>query len=101
MADVAVVALCDIDPRALTRTAEQFGIPARFAEYEEMLAADVDAVVVASPLPLHVPHAVRALDVGKHVLSEVPAAADLTQCWELVRAVRASRALYIFSENVN
>src|SRR3954454_836285 len=101
MADVSVVALCDIDAQALAGTADRFGIPGRCTEYEEMLAADVDAVVVASPLPLHVPQAVQALGAGKHVLSEVPAAADLTQCWELVRAVRASRALYMFSENVN
>ena len=44
---------------------------------------------------------IRALEAGKHVLSEVPAAVDLTQCWELVRAARASRAMYMFSENVN
>jgi len=44
---------------------------------------------------------VQALAAGKHVLSEVPAAADLTQCWELVQAVRANRALYLFSENLN
>src|SRR5712692_3648760 len=101
MADAAVVALCDVDPQALAGTGDRFGIPGRFAVYEEMLAADLDAVVVATPMPLHVPHSVRALEAGKHVLSEVPAAVDLAQCWELVRAVRGSRALYMFSENVN
>jgi len=101
MADVAVAALCDLDPRALAATADRFRIPQRFAEYEQMLATDLDAVVVASPMPLHVPHAAAALAAGKHVLSEVPAAVDLKQCWELVRAARASPALYMFSENVN
>lgn len=101
MADVAVTALCDIELRALAGTADRFGIRQRFTEYEAMLAADLDAIVVASPMPLHVPHAVAALAAGKHVLSEVPAAVDLTQCWELVRAARASKALYMFSENVN
>ena len=101
MADVAVVALCDVDAQALAGTADRFRIPERFAESEEMLAADVDAVVVASPIPLHVPQTVQALAAGKHVLSEVPAAADLKQCWELVQAVRASRGRYMLSENVN
>ena len=101
MKDVAVAALCDLDPQALAATADRFRIPQRFAQYEPMLATDLDAVVVASPMPLHVPHAAAALAAGKHVLSEVPAAVDLTQCWELVRAARASPALYMFSENVN
>jgi predicted dehydrogenase len=101
MKDVAVVALCDLDSQALAATADRFRIPQRFAEYEPMLATDLDAVVVASPMPLHVPHAAAALAAGKHVLSEVPAAVDLTQCWELVSAARASPALYMFSENVN
>jgi predicted dehydrogenase len=96
-----VEALCDIDPQALTATADRYGISGRFTEYERMLATDLDAVVVASPMPLHVPHSVLALQAGKHVLSEVPAATDLTQCWDLVRAARASRAMYMFSENVN
>jgi hypothetical protein len=31
----------------------------------------IDAVVVASPMPLHVANSVAALAAGKHVLSEV------------------------------
>jgi predicted dehydrogenase len=96
-----VTALCDANEQALTAAADRFGIPERFADYERLLAADVDAVVVATPLPLHVPQAVQALAAGKYVLSEVPAAVDLAQCWDLVRAARASSALYMLAENVN
>src|SRR5207244_4000377 len=74
MADVAVAALCDLDPQALAAMADRFRIPQRFADYEQMVATDLEAVVVASPMPLHVPHAAAALAAGKHVLSEVPAA---------------------------
>jgi predicted dehydrogenase len=101
MPGVAVTALCDQGAERLAAAADRFGIAGRFTVYEELLAADIDAVVVASPLPLHVPQAVQALATGKHVLSEVPAAVDLTQCWELVRTARESRALYMFAENVN
>jgi predicted dehydrogenase len=96
-----VTALCDANETALAAAAERFGIPQRFTDYERLLESDVDAVVVATPLPLHVPQAVQALAAGKHVLSEVPAATDLTQCWELVRTARAPSALYMLAENVN
>jgi predicted dehydrogenase len=101
MPETTVAALCDTDPPALAATADRFSIPQRFAGYEEVLAADLDAVVVATPMPLHVPHAAAALRAGKHVLSEVPAAVDLAQCWELVRAARESPALYMLAENMN
>jgi predicted dehydrogenase len=58
-----------------------------------------DAVVVATPMPLHVPHSVAALERGIHVLCEVPAATDLEQCHALVSAARASRAVYMMAEN--
>ena len=38
-----------------------------------MLRADLDAVVAASPVPYHAEQAVAALEVGRHVLSEVTA----------------------------
>jgi predicted dehydrogenase len=101
MPETEVVALCDQDQAALTATADRFQIRDRFTDFEEMLASDVAAVVVATPMPLHVPQSVAALRAGKHVLAEVPAAVDLTQCWELVQAARESRALYMLAENVN
>jgi len=56
-------------------------------------------LVVSTPMPLHVPQSVAALERGIHVLSEVPAATDLEQCWHLVQAVRARHAVYMMAEN--
>jgi predicted dehydrogenase len=50
-------------------------------------------------MPLHEPQATAALERGIHVLSEVPAATDLEQCFRLVEAVRAGRARYMMAEN--
>lgn len=66
---------------------------------EELLDADIDAVVVASPVPHHSQHAIQALQAGKHVLSEVIACTSLTEAHELVDAVRASDAVYMLAEN--
>jgi predicted dehydrogenase len=96
--EVEVTALCERDPGVLHAGSERHGIPRQFTEFEAMLEA-VDAVVVATPMPLHVAQSVTALQAGKHVLSEVTAAVSLDECWRLLDAVRASGKIYMFAEN--
>ncbi len=100
LAETEVVAFCDRDQDVLERAGHETGVPLLFADYDEMLErARLDLVVVATPMPLHVPQSVAALERGIHVLSEVPAATDLEQCWQLVKTARASRARYMMAEN--
>ncbi|MBQ8723628.1 MAG: Gfo/Idh/MocA family oxidoreductase, partial [Opitutales bacterium] len=47
---------------------------------------DVDVVVIATPWNLHVPMALRAMNSGKHVFIEVPAAVSVDECWALTDA---------------
>ena len=63
----------------------------------ELLAADVDLVVVASPSGLHAGHAAAALDAGRHVVLDKPPAADATQFEDLMAAAeRVGRHLIVF-----
>jgi len=48
-------------------TAEKFGASLWFETYEDLLASDVDAVVIASPIGLHYDQAMKAIAAGKHV----------------------------------
>jgi predicted dehydrogenase/ribosomal protein S18 acetylase RimI-like enzyme len=103
-AGAEVAALCDADAATLGRMGVQMGLrPARlFPRFEDLLASDVDAVVVATPMHLHAPQAAAALDAGKHVLSEVTAAVSWAQCRDLLAAARrGARAgrLYMMAEN--
>lgn len=93
-----VVALCDVDEAGLNREADKHSIEKRFTRFADMLDS-VDAVVVATPMQLHVPQAVLALQAGKHVLSEVTAAVSLEECWRLLDAVKASGRTYMMAEN--
>lgn len=52
-----------------------------------LVREDVDAVIVASPTPLHVPHTVAAVDAGKSVLMEKPVALELAAVDECVTAL--------------
>ena len=100
----AVTAVCEADATALEALGERAGVPesGRYLSYEDLLEKHKpDAVALGTPMQLHVPQAVQALGDGIHVLSEVTAAVDLEQCYDLVRAVRASSAQYMMAENAN
>jgi predicted dehydrogenase len=94
-----VVALCEANAAALQRAGDYYEIPGRYLRFEEMLEA-VDVVVVATPMHLHVPQCLLALQAGKPVLSEVTAAVSLEECWRLLDAVQASGQTYMMAENV-
>jgi D-xylose 1-dehydrogenase (NADP+, D-xylono-1,5-lactone-forming) len=57
--------------------ARERGLERAYGGFDELLAdPDVDAVYVALPNALHVDWAIRALEAGKHVLSEKPLTRD-------------------------
>ncbi len=95
-----IVALCDIQEELLREAADELGLSLAFTRDEEMVeSGEVDAAIIATPMPLHVPQSVMALERDIHVLSEVPAGVSYEQCRELVRAAKRSRATYMMAEN--
>jgi predicted dehydrogenase len=99
VSETTLLAICDINSDALNRVGNQHGIEKRYTDFEKMAKSDLDLILVTTPMPLHVPQAVIALEEGKHVLSEVPAATDLEQCWQLANAVKSSGKKYMMAEN--
>jgi predicted dehydrogenase len=51
--------------------------------YRELLASDIDAVAIATPVCTHHPLALEALESGKHVLVEKPLAASVAQAIQI------------------
>lgn len=94
-----VVALCDLDESYVKETAAKHGIPHTYRVFEDMLASDIDAVVIATPMQLHVPQAIAALQAGKHVLSEVTAGVTLDELWWLKETVEQTGRVYMLAEN--
>jgi predicted dehydrogenase len=60
---------------------------------------NVDAVILGTPMPFHVPQAIAALKRGIHVISEVPASVSMAESKDLVLAAKASKAIYMMAEN--
>lgn len=97
--EVEVAALCDLNEELLDRESKKYGIKKTFRVFEDMLAADIDAVVIATPMQLHVAQAIAALQAGKHVLSEVTAGVSMEELWWLVETVEQSGKVYMMAEN--
>jgi predicted dehydrogenase len=73
-----------------------------YTDYVEMLErSDLDAVIIGTPMHLHAPQSIAALERDLHVLCEVTAAVSLQECRALVAAASCSRAVYMMAENCN
>jgi len=67
----------------------EFDIPRRHGSYEALVAdADVQAVYVATPHPMHEANTLLALRAGKPVLCEKPFAVNAAQARRMVAAAR-------------
>lgn len=107
---VEVVALCDVVTANLD-TAQQTLIRAGKSEaslYSDSLdwkriceRPDIDLVYVCTHWDLHTPIAVYAMEHGKHVAVEVPAALSLEECWQLVNTSERTRRHCMQLENCN
>lgn len=97
--ELSVAAVCDTDEARVEAVAREHAAPLALTSWEALLEQELDAVVIATPLPCHAAHTIAALERGLHVLCEVPACATLSEAEALARAARASSAVYMLAEN--
>jgi predicted dehydrogenase len=83
-----LVGVYDVNSETGSKVAAQFDIP-YYDDLDELLSV-VDAVVLASPTPLHFSHAMQAISRGVHVLVEKPITESLGQAEELVKKAEES-----------
>lgn len=60
---------------------------------------DIDLIYIAVPWQLHTTMAVYAMEHGKHVAVEVPAATSIEECWALVNTSERTRKHCMMLEN--
>ena len=84
--DADVHAICDVDAGKLAESGDRFGVKNRFETYQELLASDVDAVMVCVGNTLHREVAIAALQAGKHVFLEKPMAMNADEAAEIAAA---------------
>lgn len=106
---VEIKAVCDVMPDAVAKAQsfiEKKGQrrPEGYAKgdhhFEELVRRDdLDLVYIATPWTWHVPMSLAALNAGKHVGLEVPAARTVDECWKLVEASERTRRHCVMLEN--
>lgn len=82
-------AICDLNAARLDHMRQLYPHTGAYADFETMLGtANLDAVVVATPLKSHHALAKASLQAGKHVLIEKPMACSSMECEELIALAR-------------
>lgn len=96
MPDYELVACCDIIPENLQKGLSLAAKNAKgYTDYRKLLDdKSIDAVVIATPLFLHYPMAVAALQAGKHIYLEKSMTYDIPQAIDLVKKVKASGLVF-------
>ena len=92
--NVELKAVCDKNPELLKLAVDDF-TKAGFKNFEtyetfdQMIEnADIDAVYIATDAIYHVPYVIKAMDMGKHVISEIPAVNSIEEAKALKAAVK-------------
>lgn len=106
---VEIVALCDIEQERvedMQKLLAERGKPAADAYFGSREAwkelcqrDDIDLVYIVTDWVNHTPMAVYAMEQGKHVAIEVPAATSIDECWQLVNTAEKTRRHCMMLEN--
>ncbi len=104
-----ITAICDIRQKqveeALSYLKENGQNPAVYSgtedAWKEMVQRDdIDLVLIMTNWKLHTPMCVYAMQQGKHVAVEVPAAITVEECWQLVNTSEETQRHCMMMENV-
>jgi len=106
---VEIVALCDqYEDRVekMQKLLEKQGLPraksysgSKEAWKEMCQNPNIDLIYITSPWAWHTPMAVYAMEHGKHVATEVPAAKTIDECWQLVETSERTKKHCMMLEN--
>jgi predicted dehydrogenase len=85
-----LVGVAAVRPAPLVKQAEELGVRA-YTSLDELLDdPTVDAIVIATPHPSHPSITLKAVEAGKHVLTEKPMAVTVSQAESMVKAARSA-----------
>jgi len=96
--DARLAAVCDIFDDRIEQAKNRIPVadPKVYRDYRDLLASDVDAVIIATPVFLHPEHFEAAAKAGKHIYIEKPAGLDVAGCKRVIHAAdSADRRLNI------
>ncbi|MCL5271138.1 MAG: Gfo/Idh/MocA family oxidoreductase [bacterium] len=94
-----VTAVCDLRDDRLETLRKTYRCDTAYKNFRTFLKkADLDAVAVFTPAPLHVWMATEAMKAGKHVISAVPAGMSLEELGQLIECKVKTGMTYMMAE---
>lgn len=97
-----LIAVCDNNKERMQESLKDIPGVTCYTDYSEMLIKeDLDAVIIGTPMPCHIPQSIEALKHNINVFSEVTAGVSVQECKNLVEACKISKAQYMMGENCN
>ncbi len=96
-----VVAICDKWEEGLQKQKELLDDDSitYYNNFEDFIKHDMDAVVLANYANEHAPFAIRCMNEGKHVFSEVLPVQTMKEAVELIETVERTGKIYAYGEN--
>jgi len=82
-----LAAACDLSEERLARVKAFAPGAQAYQDYRELLRSSIDAVIIATPVFLHAEHLEAAVQAGKHIYIEKPAASSVADCRRMLRIV--------------
>jgi len=83
-----IAAVCDLSPEVRDACAREYGVPASYSSWQELIAHPLDAVFVLTS-GSHAPAAIAAAKAGRHVLVEKPMCFSVAEGREMIDAAGA------------
>ena len=105
---VEIKGICDLLPERANKAVERIKTtghnPELFTGNDEAWMEmcrrdDFDLIYIATPWPLHAPMAIFAMEHGKHVATEIPAAITVEDAWKLVETSEKTKKHCVMLEN--
>ncbi len=96
---VEIAALCDLDKELAEKRRDEYATAETkiFNDYKDVLAMDeIDFVSIATPVALHAPITIAALEAGKHVACEKPSTLSVKENKAIVEAAKKADKKVIF-----
>lgn len=88
VSEVELAAVADQDEKTMAAIKDQFGIPAGYTDFHQILDdKSIDAVVISTPTNTHSFIVKEAARAGKHIFSEKPLSQKLDECDDAIAVV--------------
>jgi predicted dehydrogenase len=84
-----IAAVCDISAQSAAAAARDYGAPGVFTDWREMVASDLDVVLILTS-GSHAPIAIEAARSGRHVFTEKPMCFSTAEAREMIHAASAA-----------